>query len=129
LLLMVAPALLALLVGGVVVATSNQTTPTPWWMNLYSPNSMSSGEPLPVGSVVRVYDPEGVLSGEFVVGRAGQYGLMPVYADDPTTPQDEGALPGDVLRFTVDGRPASTTPGVVRWTAMGGLQRVDLTGQ
>ena len=129
LLLVVAPALLVFLVVGVAVAASEQPTPTPWWMNLYSPDSLGNDKPLPVGSVVRVYDPQGVLSGEFVVSRAGRYGLMPVYADDPTTPQDEGALPGDVLQFTVDGSPASTTPGVVRWTAMGELQRVDLTAR
>ena len=129
LLLVLAPAMLVLLVGGVALAISDQPTPTPWWMNFYSPDSVWNDRPLPVGSVVRAYDPQGVLSGEFVVSRAGRYGLMPVYADDPTTPQDEGALPGDVLKFTVDGSPASTTPGVVRWTAMGELQRVDLTGR
>jgi hypothetical protein len=98
-------------------------------MNFYSPDSVWNDRPLPVGSVVRAYDPQGVLSGEFVVSRAGRYGLMPVYADDPTTPEDEGALPGDVLRFTVDGETASTAPAVVRWTAMGELQRVDLGGR
>ncbi|MFH1484046.1 MAG: hypothetical protein ABIG98_07385 [Chloroflexota bacterium] len=128
-LLVLAPALLVFLVGGVAVAASDQPAPTPWWMNFYSPDSVWNDRPLPVGSVVRAYDPQGVLSGEFVVTRAGRYGLMPVYADDPTTPEDEGALPGDVLRFTVDGETASTTPAVVRWTAMGELQRVDLGGR
>lgn len=128
-LLVLAPALLVFLVGGVAVAASDQPAPTPWWMNFYSPDSLWNDKPLPVGSVVRVYDPQGVLSGEFLVNRAGRYGLMPVYADDPTTPQDEGAVPGDVLRFTVDRRPASTTPEVVRWTGMGELQQVDLRGE
>ena len=128
LLLVLAAALLVLLVGSAAAANSEQLAPTPWWMNFYSPSSLWNDTPLPVGSVVRVYDPQGVLCGETVVTRAGQYGLMPVYADDPMTQQDEGALPGDVLRFTVDGRPASTTT-VVRWTAMGELQRVDLAGQ
>ena len=128
-LLLLAPALMAFLVGGVAAATTDQIAPTPWWMNFYSPDSVWNDGPLPVGSVVRVYDPQGVLSGEVVVSRAGRYGLMPVYADDPATPEDEGAVPGDVLRFTFDGMPASTTPGVVRWTAMGELQRVDIGGR
>ncbi|HJW88587.1 MAG TPA: hypothetical protein VJ565_03815, partial [Dehalococcoidia bacterium] len=109
-LLVLASALLAFLVGGVAVATSDQIAPTPWWMNFYSPDSVWNDRLLPVGSVVRAYDPQGVISGEFVVSRAGRYGLMPVYADDPTTPEDEGALPGDVLRFTIDGETASTAP-------------------
>ena len=111
LLLLLAPALMAFLVGGVAAATTDQIAPTPWWMNFYSPDSVWNDRPLPVGSVVRVYDPQGVLSGEVVVSRAGRYGLMPVYADDPATPEDEGAVPGDVLRFTVEGMPASITPG------------------
>jgi hypothetical protein len=127
LLFVLAPTLLTFLVVGVPVAASDQPAPTPWWMNFYSPDSLGNDKPLPVGSVVRVCDPQGVVCGQCVVSRAGRYGLMPVYADDPTTPQDEGAVPGDVLQFTVDGRPASTTPGVVCWTAMGELQRVDLT--
>jgi len=129
LLLVLAAAMLVLPVGGVAAATSDQVAPTPWWTNFYSPSSLWNDTPLPVGSVVRVYDPQGVLCGELAVTRAGQYGLMPVYADDPMTQQDEGAMPGDALSFTVDGRPASTTPEVVRWTAMGELQRVDLAGQ
>jgi len=127
-LIVVAPALVVLLAGGIALAFSDRPAPTPWWTNTYSPDSQCNGQPLPAGSVVRVYDPQGVLCGVSVVKYAGRYGLMPVYADDPTSPEDEGALPGDLLRFTVDGQPASTSPSVVRWSASGELQRVDLSG-
>src|SRR3990172_1004885 len=78
--------------------------PTTVWMNLYSPESLLDGQPLPVGAVVRAYDPQGVLCGEFVVAQLGKYGLMPIYADDPGTPWDEGAVPGDRIELRVDGR-------------------------
>jgi len=54
-----------------------------------------------VGDEVRVYDPDGVLCGIFVVTIAGQYGPLVVVADHPATPDDEGAEAGDVLDFRV----------------------------
>jgi len=99
---------------------------TPIWMNVYSSSSLLDGEPLPPGTVVEAYDPQGVLCGRFVVAQAGKYGLMPVYGDDPSSPRDEGALPGDTITFWVNGNRATSTPAQVVWTTYGDLQRVDL---
>ena len=99
---------------------------TPVWMNVYSPSSLLDGELLPRGTVVEASDPQGVPCGEFVVVQAGKYGLMPVYADDTSTPLDEGALPGDTITFWVNGTEAASTPAQVLWTTYGDVQRVDL---
>ena len=99
---------------------------TPIWMNVYSPSSLLDEQPLPPGTVVEAYDSQGVLCGKFVVAQAGKYGLMPVYADDTSTPLDEGALPGDTITFWVNGIEAASTPAQVLWTTYGDLQRVDL---
>ena len=95
-------------------------------MNIYSPSSLLDEEPLPAGTVVEAYDPQGALCGKFVVVQAGKYGLMPLYGDDPSSPRDEGALPGDTITFSVNGSRADSTPARVLWTTYGDLQRVDL---
>lgn len=71
-----------------------------------------------MGAVVRAYNPRGVQAGEFVVTDPGWYGLMPVYRDDPSTPEDEGLRPGEEVSFTINGRPARPDgPDDTIWTA------------
>ena len=60
-----------------------------------------NGLPAEVGDEVAVLDPAGVICGQFTVTTPGQYGFMSVYGDDGGTTADEGAQPGDVLRFRV----------------------------
>lgn len=82
--------------------------PTNTWVDFYSIASTYQAAPAPVGAVIAIFDAQGVQCGEFIVTHAGQYGLMPCYGDDPLTPQDEGATPGDVLHFTINGQAAQT---------------------
>ncbi len=100
--------------------------PTTLWINLYGTQSVLDIEPLPLGTQIRAYDPQGTLCGKFTVTMAGNYGLMPIYGDDPSTPQDEGAVPGDLITVTVGDVRTLTTPAEVRWTAPGDLLEVDL---
>ena len=101
--------------------------PTTSWMNFYSLESTLDGQPLPVGAVIRAYDPQGVVCGEFTVTRAGWYGLMPVYTDDMLTEADEGAVPGDRIEFTVNGVAATVTgPDEPVWVTFGDLKQVNL---
>jgi len=101
--------------------------PTPEWISIWSDGTLVGGAPVQPGAWVRAYDPGGVLCGEAMVHGPGQFGLMPVYRDDPNTDDfDEGAEPGDELRFEIDGVdavPAST----VLWTAAGEVMDVDLS--
>ena len=102
-------------------------TPTNEWVNFYGVSSLLNGSPLPVGAVVRAYDPDGVNCGIWVVNAVGQYGLMAVYRDDPSTPADEGALPGNTIAFTINGIPATPMgPDAPTWTAMGDVRHVEL---
>ena len=101
--------------------------PTNSWMNFYGLECTLDGQPLPVGSVITVRDPKGILCGEFTVTTAGRYGLMPVYGYDATTQADESAVPGDSLRFYINGILATVTgPDEPMWTAMGDLKQVNL---
>ncbi len=54
--------------------------------------------------VLTVYDPDGVLCGEFRISEDGQYGIIHVYGDDRTSSgTDEGAQTGDPLYFYLNG--------------------------
>lgn len=65
------------------------------------------GENIPVGAPVQAFDPDGTLCGQFKVTTQGYFGLMNIFADDPTTKDiDEGAVTEDTISFTIDGVPA-----------------------
>jgi len=93
-------------------------TPTYTWVNFYGTAHASDRTPLPVGATVLTMDPDGVVCGATVVTHKGQYGLLACYGDDPTTPDDEGAEPGDTIQLVVDGQ----VLGMGAWTEHGDLQ-------
>jgi hypothetical protein len=99
---------------------------TPTWINLYGMESLLGDEPLAPGTVIEAFDPQGVLCGRVVVDRLGKFGLMPVYGDDPFTPRDEGALPGDIIELRVNSVQAATSPTRVVWSSLGDLLRVEI---
>jgi len=102
----------------VVLTPTSAVTPTNEWVGFYCMNNYYSNVPLPVGTVVDAYDPDGVHCGTFYVEEPGKYGIMPVYRDDIFSTEDEGAEPGDNISFFINGYPA-TTDGETIWTAMG----------
>ncbi len=105
------------------------SSPTNRWVDFYSLDSTLDGAPLPAGSVITVLDPDGVVCGAFSVARAGSYGLMPAYGDDPDTEIDEGAVSGDRLEFRINGVAAAALgPDDPVWTTMGVARNVDLAG-
>lgn len=102
---------------------------SPDWINIYSTNSMLNGEPLPIGASVAVLDSRGTECGAFTVGKEGWYGLMACYHDDPMTPKDEGAVLGERLSFTVDGKPANPVPVSLNATPVSSATRVTWSGR
>jgi hypothetical protein len=96
-----------------VLATS------PFWMNFYG-NVSQNGQPL-AGAKIEVFV-EGILVGSGTSRADGSYGLLPVYGDDPTTSEKDGANPGDTLTFYVNGQIA----GTATWTGHGDVQRLNL---
>jgi hypothetical protein len=73
-------------------------------------------------------DPQGAICGATATWEPGQYGLLACYADDPNTPADEGAVPGDTIRLVVgEGSPPAPGSWVVgegTWTGHGARQQV-----
>jgi len=102
--------------------------PTYLWVDFVGKGgSTLGGQPLPVGAVVRAYDPSGTLAGRTEVTISGWY-LMAVYGDDPVTEElDEGAVYGDTITFTVDGHPAVPLgPDPPLWVGAGERAHVEL---
>jgi hypothetical protein len=102
----------------IVLTPVSPVTPTNEWVDFYCDDNYYYGVPLPVGSVVDAYDPDGIHCGTFFVTTAGSYGVMPVYRDDPYTEADEGAEPGDEITFFINGYPADASGDRI-WTEMG----------
>ena len=97
------------------------------WVSFYGQNSSFQKTPLVVGSIIEAYDPQGTLCGHCTVSRAGQYGFISVYRDDPLTLEvDEGAVPGDTIRFTIDGSDAVVFKGQCVWTEQGDIIQAEL---
>lgn len=94
-------------------------TPTDQWISIYCENPMLDSDPLLPGDTIAVYDPDGVLSGIGLVRADGSYGFIPVYRDDTTShDMDEGADPGDILTFKINGLLVETSIPVM-WTSLG----------
>ncbi len=60
------------------VCPAQEVVPTEEWADFYGLGNTLNGQPLPVGVVIRAYDPQGVVCSQFRGTRAGCYGLMPV---------------------------------------------------
>ena len=106
--LVVATLAVAVLTIGVA---AQEITPTPYFTNFYDDASTYNGELLPVGTILTAYDQSGVLCGIDTVHTLGSYGFMPVYGDDPMSPEDEGADGGETIAFKINGRDATVVSG------------------
>ena len=101
--------------------------PTTAWVNFYGTVHLKDGSPAPYGTVIDVYDPTGYRCGSFLVTVPGSYGPMPVYQDDPTTPERAGARAGEPLHFVINGLPAIPLgPDDPIWTFNGDIWQVNL---
>ena len=112
-----------------LVATA-QVIPTNEWVNFFSATTTFNGKSISFGSIVSVYDPDGVLCGSFSVHTEGQYGFLATYRDDSFTPEtDEGAEPGDTLIFYINNHIALILgPGNPIWTSNGDVIELNLEG-
>ena len=121
-----------LVAGAAMAANAAQApagvTPTNQWVDFYSFNTTVNGFPIPTGSTVTAYDPDGAKIGECIVKQPGRFGVLSLYGDDPLTQEDEGAKPGDTITFYINGQKATAigSDGPV-WTTFGDLRNVDLT--
>lgn len=86
------------------------------WINLYGENVIFQNQPLPVGTIVQAKDQDGNTCGYCTVQKAGTFGFMPVYRDDPDTETDEGARPGESINLYFGEQKVQIQ---VKWTEMG----------
>ena len=88
---------------------------------------MQDGSPAPYGTVIDAYTPAGFRCGTFMVTSPGAYGPMPVYQDDSTTPERDGARAGETIHFVINGLPAvALGPDDPVWTYNGDIWQVHL---
>jgi len=90
----------------------------PEWINVYCGAPTLNGDALMPGDMIYAYDPDGVMCGSAEVEPDGSYGFMPIYRDDATTPEDDGAEPGDKISFMINDVDVTTNP-VIYWTENG----------
>ncbi|MCK4631751.1 MAG: T9SS type A sorting domain-containing protein, partial [candidate division Zixibacteria bacterium] len=81
----------------------------------YCDGNTFMGAPMPVGSVIDAYTPNGVHCGTKYVTTEGRYEFMAVHRDDETVADTTGAYPGEAISFYINGMKALTT-GNTEWT-------------
>ncbi len=110
----------------------------PEYVFFLSSNTTFLDRPVPVGAVIKAFDPQGVKCGQWVVTTEGQYGAMSCQRDDPITPEDEGPQPGERISFTINDLPATAIPRTLNgadvppstevvWSGLGDRWEVDLS--
>ena len=99
--------------------------PTNLSMFIYGTISLDDN-PASVGSKITVWTSNDVLVGVGTVEQTGIYGFLPIYGDDLTTDEVDGALMGEELIVKVDGY--STSP-IIRWLGDHTTQRIDLVSK
>jgi hypothetical protein len=110
-------------IAQIVPSRNTSVKPTNLAMFIYGAVSLD-GKPAPLGSRITVWNSSGVLIGEGTVDETGEYGFVPIYGDDFTTPELDGAHVGDELIVKVDGH--SVSQQSVRWLGDHAVQKVDL---
>ncbi len=103
----------------VCITDAQVVIPTPEWISIYCGQPTLDDVPLEPGDIISAYDPDGVLCGMGTVKENGSYGFLPIYRDDPTSPDlDEGAEPGDRISLEINFDPVFATPQLI-WTENG----------
>jgi len=91
----------------------DELVPSDQWVDYFCNENTFFNCPLPIGSIVEVWDEDNVLCGRQFVREPGNYRFMPVYRDSSGSVEDEGAVTGDNLRFFIDGIQALTTGNTI----------------
>ncbi|MBU1682896.1 T9SS type A sorting domain-containing protein, partial [Patescibacteria group bacterium] len=99
------------------LTNNSSVIPTHEWISVFSKNELRPG------SVIQVKDPDGIICGEYIVREDRLFRMMSVYRDDPVTDIDEGAEPGNVISFYLDGIKLKDS---VVWGDFGDIHQIEL---
>ena len=107
---------LSTLVGLVATSAVSEASVTPTATSIFvydsSLSSRFRGQSLAAGDVIRAYDPQGVLCGEYTVAVTDEFSMV-VYGNDTETTVDEGASAGEAIAFTINHVAAAVYGGPV----------------
>lgn len=107
---------IAVLAAAIMIITASPAQSQVPFCIFFDSTSTFDGKPVPVGSILEAFDQSGVSAGKDTVLFAGFYGFFPVLGEDPSFPGiDEGAVEGEIVRFTINGRNATVTSGDPTW--------------
>ena len=107
----------AVLEAAIMIIAASPAQAQPVFCAFYDSVTTFDGKPVPVGSIIEAFDQSGISCGKFTVDSAGFYGFFAVSGDDQSTPGiDEGAVDGETVKFTINGRDATVTSGDPTWT-------------
>ncbi len=86
-----------------VAVLENEIKTSRFWTNIYSSNLTLDGIPVPKGAEIIAVASDNRVVGSGTVGENGQFGFMPVYGDDPMTPDIDGLRSGETFSLVIDG--------------------------
>jgi len=99
-----------------IAKTQSSVAPTKEWISVWGDNVKLNGQLIPVGTIIKAIDGNGIVCGQFTVVKAGKFGLMPVYGDDPQTKVEEGPKPGEYVYLSIGD---FKVPKPIPWTQFG----------
>ncbi len=107
---------IAVLAAVITIIAASPAQSQPEFCTFFDSSTTFDGQPVSVGSIIEAFDSNGVSIGKDTVLAAGKYGFLSTYGDDPETPGlDEGADPGELISFTINGRAATVDSGDATW--------------
>jgi len=78
-------------------------TKTTRWVDVYSHNLQLDNQQVEAGAVITAHTADGQKVGHFVMANNGEFGFMPVYADEPSTVEADGVRPGGEFYLAING--------------------------
>jgi hypothetical protein len=120
--------LMIVVVAAVPLLAQGPIIPTDVWTSFIGDNCTINGVPIPIGTEITAFDPQGVLCGRFITTALGQYGSLDVYGDDAYSPSvDEGCVMGDHIVFKINGVVAiKLGPDDDLWRSKGPFKKMNL---
>ncbi len=86
-----------------VAVLENEIKTSRFWTNVFSSNLTLDGIPVPKGAEILAVASDNRVVGSGTIGENGRFGFMPVYGDDPATPDIDGLQNDETFSLVIDG--------------------------